>query len=87
MVRKNLQQRGMITFYVRQEFIPVFEEFIELIKKDDKMKNLQTTNRPNQIISVALIQLMSDYNQIRKEELKEIEKNKNIKTKEVINTN
>jgi hypothetical protein len=69
-MRKQLKNRGMITFYVQPLYrISVLEKFLKLIPEDKRITKLQKTNRPNQIVSLGIIFALDRYNKQRKYEL------------------
>lgn len=78
-MRKSLKQRGNLTFYVREKYKDIVSEFISLIAKDKRLKQLQAKGS-EQLFSIALCQLMYEYNQKRK---KELQTEKQIKSEDV----
>ena len=63
-------KRNIHTFYIRSIFLPIWDKFISLIKKDPKFTQLRYKEDAG-LISAAIMQLISDYVQIREHELSE----------------
>lgn len=72
-MRKNTIRRNFVTIYLREKHKPIFEKFLELIEKDDEMKQLADRKNPRNIISVSIVNLMFQYNQRRAMELRKRE--------------
>lgn len=54
---KNLLKRNSWTFYIPEEFFPIWQEFILELDKDEDLKALHETESPNnrgRLISVGL---------------------------------
>ena len=59
-ISKAMRKRGMITFYISEEFRPVFDMFLELIADDEDIE--KENNEGNQgKISLAIKMFIADY--------------------------
>lgn len=66
---KHFEMRKQHTIYVRKKYVNIWKEFIELIKSDKKFNQMQYKDDAG-IVSVAIMNLIYEYTQNRKEELK-----------------
>lgn len=72
---KNTQRRNIVTIYVRDLFIPVWEEFLKNIEKDKDLVDLRYKKKSG-IASVAIMQLIYNYNEDIKKKNNKSKENK-----------
>ncbi len=78
MVRtRHFEKRNIHTFYIREQFKPVWDRFLELAKKDEKIQRLRYKNKSG-LISIAIMQLIYNY---------VLKKDKNFKVDNTENNN
>ena len=51
---------GMITFYIKEEFRPIFDKFIDYIEKDERLQPKRYRKNAG-MISIAIVQLITSY--------------------------
>jgi len=66
---KHLKRRNMHTFYIPDSFFSEWEKFLENIKKDKKLKKIQSPKFKNMVISLGLRQSIILYNKFISGEL------------------
>jgi len=64
---QHTEKRNFHTIYIRKSLLPVWKEFLELIKKDAYFKKLRYKESDG-LISIAIMQLINDYVMSQKNE-------------------
>lgn len=71
---KTLQNRNIVTFYVRNEYKPVWEEFRKVSQKDEDFK-AKRFKQSDSLTSVGIMTLIARYlkSKQEQEEVEEVE--------------
>lgn len=58
--KRHFEKRRLVTFYIRPDFAPVYIKFLQLIEKDERIKDQQYKPKDS-LKSIAITILIIDY--------------------------